>query len=188
MSLTAAIVVAALVVLALGFVLIRNSIIGARNRVDEAWSGIDVQLKRRRDLIPNLVEIVKGYATHEQRVFEEVTRARADAQRATGLKETQAAEQRVSATIADLRAVAESYPALRATENFQHLQADLTETEDEIQAARRIYNANARAYNTRIQIFPNSMVAASGGFRPREFFEVQTAAEREPVQVSFTAS
>jgi LemA protein len=188
MSLTAAIVVAALVLAALAFVVIRNSIIAARNRVDEAWSGIDVQLKRRRDLIPNLVEAVKGYAAHERRVFDEVTRARADALRATGVHETQDAEQRLSATLAELRAVAENYPALRAAENFQHLQADLADTEDQIQASRRIYNANVRTYNTRIQIFPNSIVAASGGFTPREFFEIQTAAEREPVQVSFTAS
>jgi len=187
MDLTAAIVVGAIVLAALALVLIRNSIIAARNRVDEAWSGIDVQLKRRRDLIPNLVETVKGYAAHEHRVFDEVTRARADALRATGLKETEAAEQRVSATIADLRAIAENYPALRATENFQHLQADLAEVEDEIQASRRIYNANARTYNTRIQIFPNSIVAGFGGFTAREYFEIETAAEREPVPVSFTA-
>jgi LemA protein len=187
-SLTAAIVLASLVVLALGFVLIRNSIIAARNRVDEGWSGIDVQLKRRRDLVPNLVETVKGYAAHEQRVFEAVTRARADALRASGIEETRAAEQRLSATLAELRAVAENYPALRAAETFQRLQADLAEVEDEIQASRRIYNANVRAYNTRIQIFPNSIVAGFGGFTPREYFEIETAAEREPVQVSFTAT
>jgi len=178
-----AIVAVALVV---GFILIRNSIIGARNRVDEAWSGIDVQLKRRRDLIPNLVETVKGYAAHERTVLEAVTQARADALQARGVHDTQAAEAKVSAALADLRAVAENYPALRATENFQRLQADLTETEDEIQAARRIYNANARTYNTRIQIFPNSIVAGAGGFEAREYFEIETAAEREPVNVSFS--
>jgi LemA protein len=186
MSLEAIIAITVVVLLALAFILIRNGIIGARNRVDEAWSGIDVQLKRRRDLIPNLVETVKGYAAHERRVFEAVTRARADALRATGVQETQAAEQRLSGALAELRAVAENYPALRATENFQRLQFDFAETEDEIQASRRIYNSNVRTYNTKIQIFPSSIVAASGGFTARTFFEIETAAEREPVEVSFT--
>jgi len=186
MSVLAWIAIAVVVVAALAFILIRNAIIAARNRVDEAWSGIDVQLKRRHDLVPNLTETVKGYAAHEQRLLENVTRARADAMRATGVHETQAAEQRLSVTLAELRAVAESYPALRATENFQHLQADLAEIEDEIQASRRIYNSNVRAYNTRIQIFPNSIVAGAGGFAAREFFEIETAREREPVGVSFT--
>jgi LemA protein len=182
----AVIIAVVAVVLVVGFILIRNSIIGARNRVDEAWSGIDVQLKRRRDLIPNLVETVKGYAAHERTVLEAVTQARAEALQARGVHDTQAAESKLSATLADLRAVAENYPALRATENFQRLQADLTETEDEIQAARRIYNTNARTYNTRIQIFPNSIVAGAGGFESREYFEIETAAEREPVDVSFS--
>ena len=185
MSTVLIIVVAVLVVLLLAFVLIRNSIIAARNRVDEAWSGIDVQLKRRHDLVPNLVETVKGYAAHERSVFEHVTQARAEAHRATGIQEAQAAEQRLSGALTELRAVAENYPDLRATENFQHLQADLAEIEDEIQASRRIYNSNVQRYNTRIQIFPNSMVAATGDFPPREFFEIETASEREPVGVSF---
>jgi LemA protein len=174
--------------LALAFILIYNAMVAARNRVDEGWSGIDVQLKRRHDLIPNLVETVKGYAAHERKVLEEITLARADALRAGGVRETQAAEQRLTGLLAELRAVAENYPALRATENFQRLQADLAEIEDEIQASRRIYNANVRTYNTRIQIFPNSIVAALAGFRAREFFEVETAAEREPVAVSFEPS
>jgi LemA protein len=186
MNVAAWIAIAVVVVAVLAFILIRNAIIAARNRVDEAWSGIDVQLKRRHDLVPNLVETVKGYAAHEQRLFENVTRARADAMRATGVHDTQVAEQQLSATLGQLRAVVEGYPALRATENFQHLQADLAEIEDEIQASRRIYNGNVRAYNTRIQIFPNSMVAGSGGFTAREFFEIDTAGEREPTGVSFT--
>jgi len=167
------------------FILIRNSIIGSRNRVDEAWSGIDVQLKRRHDLVPNLVETVKGYATHEQQTFTRVTEARAEAMKAGTIEATQGAEAKLSGALADLRAVAEAYPDLRATENFQKLQDDLNEIEDEIQASRRIYNSNVQSYNTKIQIFPNSIVANSGGFTAREFFEIESAAEREPVQVKF---
>jgi LemA protein len=181
------IVIVALVLLAgLTYILVRNSIIGSRNRVDEAWSGIDVQLKRRHDLVPNLVETVKGYAQHEQRTFEETTKARAAAMQAQGVDATRAAEQGLTAALANLRVVAENYPELRATENFQRLQADLNEIEDEIQASRRIYNSNVQSYNTKIQIFPNSVVANQGGFTAREFFEIETAAEREPVEVSFT--
>jgi LemA protein len=180
------VIVAVVLLLALIYILIRNSMIGSRNRVDEAWSGIDVQLKRRHDLVPNLVETVKGYAQHEQRVFEETSQARAQAMRAAGVNETREAEQKLTAALTDLRAVAENYPDLRATENFQRLQADLNEIEDEIQASRRIYNSNVQSYNTKIQIFPNSIVANQGGFTAREFFEIETVAEREPVQVSFT--
>jgi LemA protein len=180
------IVVAVIVLIALAFILIRNSMIGARNRVDEAWSGIDVQLKRRHDLIPNLVETVKGYATHERETFEKVTAARADAMKAQGPAESSAAEGRLSAVLGDLRAVAENYPELRATENFQQLSRNLSETEDEIQAARRIYNSNVQSYNTQIQKFPNSVIANSGGFEAREFFEISEPAEREAPRVSFS--
>ena len=180
------IVVGVLLLLGLIFVLIRNSMIGSRNRVDEAWSGIDVQLKRRHDLVPNLVETVKGYAQHEQQTFEKTTQARAQAMQAASVQQTQQAEAQLSGALAEVRAVAENYPDLRATENFQRLQADLNEIEDEIQAARRIYNSNVQSYNTKIQIFPNSIVANTGGFQAREFFEIETAAEREPVQVKFT--
>jgi LemA protein len=181
------IVVAALIVIGvLAYIFIRNSIIGSRNRVDEAWSGIDVQLKRRHDLVPNLVETVKGYATHEREVFEKATKARADAMSARGVGETADAEQKLTGALTDLRAVAENYPQLRATENFQQLTRNLSELEDEIQASRRIYNSNVQAYNTRIQVFPNSVVANQGGFEEREFFEIEDAAEREPVEVSFS--
>ena len=180
------IIVVALIVLAgLIFVLIRNSIIGARNRVDESWSGIDVQLKRRHDLIPNLVETVKGYAEHEQSTFTAVTQARADAMKAGSVEATQEAEAKLSGALTDLRAVAEQYPNLRATENFQQLSRNLSEIEDEIQASRRIYNSNVQAYNTKIQVFPNSVVANSGGFTAREFFEITDATDREPVEVKF---
>ena len=180
------IIIVALVLLGgLSWILIRNSMVGSRNRVDEAWSGIDVQLKRRHDLVPNLVETVKGYATHEQAVFTKTTEARAEAMKAGTVAATQQAEAKLSGALADLRAVAENYPDLRATENFQQLQRNLNEIEDEIQAARRIYNSNVQAYNTKIQIFPNSVIANSGGFTAREFFEIDDGAEREPVQVKF---
>jgi LemA protein len=179
------IVVGVLLLLGLIYILIRNSMIGSRNRVDESWSGIDVQLKRRHDLVPNLVETVKGYATHERETFEKVTQARAQAMQASGPAEASAAEGLLNAALTDLRAVAEQYPDLRATENFQQLSRNLSELEDEIQASRRIYNSNVQAYNTKIQIFPNSIVASSGGFTAREFFEITDATEREPVQVSF---
>jgi LemA protein len=179
------VVVALVALLGLIWILIRNSIIGSRNRVDEAWSGIDVQLKRRHDLVPNLVETVKGYATHEQQTFTRVTEARAEAMKAGTIEATQSAEAKLSGALADLRAVSENYPNLRATENFQELQRNLNEIEDEIQASRRIYNSNVQAYNTKIQVFPNSMVANQGGFTAREFFEIENAAEREPVEVKF---
>jgi LemA protein len=181
----ALIVVGVVLFLALIYILIRNSMIGSRNRVDESWSGIDVQLKRRHDLVPNLVETVKGYATHERETFEKVTQARANAMQASGPAEASQAEGLLNAALTDLRAVAEQYPDLRATENFQQLSRNLSELEDEIQASRRIYNSNVQAYNTKIQIFPNSIVASTGGFSEREFFEITNAAEREPVQVSF---
>ena len=180
------IIVGILVVLALIYILIRNSMIGSRNRVDEAWSGIDVQLKRRHDLVPNLVETVKGYATHESEVFEKATKARAEAMAAQGPRQAGAAEGQLTAALTDLRAVAENYPTLRATENFQQLTRQLAELEDEIQASRRIYNSNVQAYNTKIQIFPNSVIANQGGFTPREFFEIEDASEREAPQVSFS--
>lgn len=182
-ALIAAGVLALFVLLAV--ILTYNSMVSLRNRVDEAWSGIDVQLKRRHDLVPNLVEVVKGYAAHERQVFAHVTQARAEALRATGVSETRAAEGRLSGALVELRAVAEAYPVLRASENFQELQAALAETEDEIQASRRIYNSNVQHYNTKIQIFPNSIVAAFWRFRPRAFFEIETATEREPVGIEF---
>ena len=180
------IVVGVIVLLGLIYVLIRNSMIGSRNRVDEAWSGIDVQLKRRHDLVPNLVESVKGYAQHEQSTFEKVTQARAAAMQAQGPAEASQAEGMLSQALGGLRVVAEQYPELRATENFQQLMRNLSELEDEIQASRRIYNSNVQAYNTKIQVFPNSIIANSGGFTPREFFEIEVAAEREAPDVSFT--
>src|SRR6476620_1631802 len=181
----AIILVVLVVLLVLIFIGVNNSMIGARNRCDEAWSGIDVQLKRRHDLVPNLVETVKGYATHEREVFEKATKARAEAMQARGVADTGQKEAQLSGALTDLRAVAENYPTLRATENFQQLTGQLSELEDEIQASRRIYNSNVQAYNTKIQIFPNSVIANQGGFTPREYFEIEDAGDRQPVAVRF---
>jgi LemA protein len=177
-------IVAIIVIAVIYWIAKRNSFIGARNRVDESWSGIDVQLKRRHDLVPNLVETVKGYAAHESQVFEKATKARAEAMSARGVGDTAKAENQLTGALTDLRAVAENYPQLRATENFQQLSRNLSELEDEIQAARRIYNSNVQAYNTDIQQFPGSIVANQGNFTEREFFEIDEG-EREPVSVSF---
>jgi LemA protein len=182
----ALIVIGVVLLLGLIYILVRNSMVASRNRVDEAWSGIDVQLKRRHDLVPNLVETVKGYAQHERETFEKVTQARAAAMQAQGPAEASQAEGLLTQALGGLRVVAEQYPELRATENFQQLSRNLSELEDEIQASRRIYNSNVQAFNTKIQIFPNSVIASTGGFTPREFFEITDAADREPVAVTFT--
>lgn len=178
------VIVAIVVIAALYYVGKRNSIIASRNRVDESWSGIDVQLKRRHDLVPNLVETVKGYAAHESQTFEKVTAARAEAMSAQSVGDSAKAEQKLSGALGELRAVAENYPQLRATENFQQLSRNLSQLEDEIQAARRIYNSNVQSYNTSIQQFPGSVIAGQSGFTAREYFEID-GAEREPVAVSF---
>jgi LemA protein len=184
MTIVIIVVVAILVIGVFYFIAKRNSIIASRNRVDESWSGIDVQLKRRHDLVPNLVETVKGYAEHESTVFEKATKARAEAMHANSVEDTAKAETKLSGALTELRAVAENYPTLRATENFQQLSRNLSELEDEIQAARRIYNSNVQSYNTDIQQFPGSMIANQSGFTPRQYFEID-GAEREPVAVSF---
>ena len=179
------VVVALIAIGVLYWIAKRNSIIAQRNRVEESWSGIDVQLKRRHDLVPNLVETVKGYAEHEQQVFEKATKARAEAMSAQGVGDTAQAEQKLSGALTDLRAVAENYPTLRATENFQQLSRDLSQLEDEIQASRRIYNSNVQSYNTAIEQFPASIIANQSGFTKREFFEIEDPSQREPVSVSF---
>lgn len=185
MTIAIIVVVAIIVIAVLYFILKRNSIIAQRNRVDESWSGIDVQLKRRHDLVPNLVETVKGYAAHESEVFEKATKARAEAMSAHSVADTSKAESQLTGALTDLRAVAENYPTLRATENFQQLSRNLSELEDEIQASRRIYNSNVQSYNTDIEQFPGSIVANAGNFEKREYFEIENPSEREPVAVSF---
>lgn len=163
-----------------------NSLVKANVRVDEAWSDITVQLKRRLDLIPNLVNSVKGYAAHESGVFQAVTEARANAMNAQGVKQTADAENMLEGALKSLFAVSEAYPQLRATENFQQLQNELVDTEDKIQASRRFYNGGVRDLNTKIQIFPNNLFAGMFGFKRREFFEVEDMATVEkPVDVQF---
>jgi LemA protein len=164
---------------------IYNSLVRSKIRTDEAWSDIDVQLKRRYNLIPNLMETVKGYAAHEKDVFEKVTNARAAAINARGLKEQGQAENMLSGALKSLFAVAEAYPDLKANQNFLELQRELTDTEDKIQAARRFYNGVVRDFNTAVQVFPNSLVASMFNFKSREFFELGSEAEKEPVKVSF---
>jgi len=177
-----------IVLIILFLIVTYNGMVKARNKVDEAWSGIDVQLKRRHDLVPNLVETVKGYAEHERETLGRVTEARAGAMAADNAPpaERARAETGLSAALAGIRVVAEAYPQLRAADNFQRLQAQLAELEDEIQASRRIYNSNVQIYNTRQQVFPNSLVAARGNFTPREFFEIEVATDRNVPEVSFS--
>lgn len=162
-----------------------NSLIRARNRVREAWSDIDIQLKRRYDLIPNLVETVKGYAAHEKETFEKVIQARAAAMGAMTTSEKAQAENILSGALKNLFALAEAYPTLRASENFAKLQDELSDTENKIQAARRFYNTNVLDLNNKIETFPTSIFAQSLGFKKETFFETTSATEREPVKVSF---
>lgn len=165
-----------------------NGLVQLNVRVQEAWSDITVQLKRRADLIPNLVEAVKGYAAHEKQVFQDVTEARSNVLDATnkGPVETARAENQFEQALKSLFAVSEAYPQLRASENFQQLQNELVDTEDKIQAARRFYNGGVRDLNTRIQQFPSNVIAAMFGFKNKEFFEVDDMASVEkPVDVKF---
>ena len=164
-----------------------NQFVQLVNRVKEAWSDIEVQMKRRYDLIPNLLETVKGYAAHEKDVFEKVTQARAAAIGAQTMPEHAQAENMLSGALKSLFAVAEAYPQLRANENFLELQRELTDTEDKIQAARRFYNGNARDMNILIESFPSNIVANVFKFQKQEFFELEEneSAARSPVKVSF---
>lgn len=168
-------------------VIIYNRFVRLSNRVAEAWSDIEVQMKRRYDLIPNLVETVKGYATHEKGVFENVTQARAVAMGATSLADHAKAENMLSSTLKSLFAVSEAYPQLRANENFLDLQRELTDAEDKIQAARRFYNGNVRDFNTLAESFPSNLIGKAFSFAKKEFFELDEsqAAAKEPVAVKF---
>jgi LemA protein len=179
------IIIFILVIIIAGWLIgIFNRLVTLRNRAKEAWADIDVQLKRRHDLIPNLVETVKGYASHEKEVFEKVTEARAKAISAQGLAEKGQAENMLSGALKSLFAVAESYPELKASQNFLELQRELTDTEDKIQAARRFYNGNVRDLNIQIETFPTNLIAGAFGFQKMEFFEIGEA-EKEPVSVKF---
>ncbi len=162
-----------------------NGLIKLKNQSAEAWSDIDVQLKRRYDLIPNLVNTVKGYAAHEQSVFENVTKARAAAMGATGLADKGQAENMLSQTLKSLFAVSENYPTLKADQNFAKLQDELSDTENKIQASRRFYNGNVRDLNTKIETFPSNIIAGWFHFAKREFFQLEEEAAKKPVEVKF---
>ena len=180
------IVLGVLAVLVIWVIAAYNRFITLVQRAKEAWADIDVQLKRRYDLIPNLVETVKGYATHEKTAFENVTQARAAAMGATGAAAKGEAENMLSGALKSLFAVSEAYPDLKANQNFLDLQRQLADTEDKIQAARRFYNGNVRDLNTALTMFPGNVIAGIFNFKSREFFELEAdAAAREPVAVKF---
>lgn len=161
-----------------------NRLVALVNRGKEAWADIDVQLKRRYDLIPNLVETVKGYAAHEKAVFEEVTKARSQAMQADGAAEQAEAENMLTGALKSLFAVSEAYPDLKANENFLNLQNELTDTENKIQAARRFYNTVVRDLNTALEVFPTNLIAGMFNFSSREFFELEEEEAKDPVKVS----
>jgi LemA protein len=186
---TTVIILSVIAVLFGFFVYIYNSLVRAKVRVDEAWSDIKVQLKRRYDLIPNLVNTVQGYAKHEKSVFEQVTAARAQALGAQTVGQAAEADNQFQTALKSLFAVAEAYPELKANENFKQLQDELVDTEDKIQAARRFYNGAVRDFNIRVQTFPTNIFAGMLGYKSREFFDVdenQSAAVAEPVRVDFS--
>ncbi|MCX6721362.1 MAG: LemA family protein [Candidatus Staskawiczbacteria bacterium] len=185
MSIILWIILAVVVVVILWIIAVFNGLVVLKNRAKEALSDIDVQTKRRYDLIPNLVETVKGYAAHEKEVFEKVTAARAAAMSATGLSGKAEAENALSGTLKSLFAVAENYPDLKASTNFLQLQNELTDTEDKIQAARRFYNTNVRDLNIKTESFPANLIASGFGFKEMELFQTANEAEKQPVSVKF---
>lgn len=162
-----------------------NQLVTLKNRTDESWSDIDVQLKRRYDLIPNLINTVKGYAAHESTVLQKVTEARSQAMQAGTAGGRAEAENMLSEALKSLFAVSENYPDLKANANFLELQRELSDTENKIQAARRFYNANVRDFNTKIESFPSNLIAGMFTFGKREFFELEEEAARKPVEVQF---
>lgn len=185
------VIFAIILIVVVAWIVMYNALVRLGVKAEEAWSGITVQLKRRADLIPNLVEAVKGYAAHESGVFQSVTEARASIVNAVdknSIKETAAAENQFEQALKSLFAVSENYPDLRATENFQQLQAQLTDTEDKIQASRRFYNSNVRELNSKVKTVPSNIVAGVHAIKEREFYEVseeQAKAIQEPTQVAF---
>lgn len=179
------IVIGVLALLLIIIISVFNRLVSLKNRTDEAWSDIDVQLKRRHDLIPNLVETVKGYAKHEKELFEKVTEARTAAISSKGLAEKAKAENQITEALKSVFAVAENYPNLKANENFVELQREITDTEDKIQAARRFYNGNVRDLNISIESFPSNIVANMFHYQKKELFELDDIAERQNVEVKF---
>lgn len=179
------IVLGIVVIVAIWVIAVFNGLVRLVNRTKEAWADIDVQLKRRYDLIPNLVEAVKGYASHEKSAFEAVTNARAKALGAQTVQEKEAADNMVTSALKSIFAIAEAYPALRAVESFTKLQDELSDTENKIQAARRFYNGNVRDLNTKIEMFPYNVIAGMFKFAKRDFFELDNETEKQPVNVKF---
>jgi len=186
MSAVMIVIIVVIVLLIIGLIAVYNGLVRGRVRIDEAWSDINVQLKRRYDLIPNLVETVKGYAAHEKQVFEDVSAARSAAMGASSIGDKAKAENQLEGALKSLFAVAEAYPDLKANQGFQQLQSELVDTEDKIQASRRFYNGAVRDYNIKLQVFPTNLMAGSLGFTHRDFFEVENqAAVEQPVAVKF---
>ncbi|MEI7760271.1 MAG: LemA family protein [Thermoleophilia bacterium] len=185
MSVALIVIVVIVVLAAIYLIALYNGLVTKRNRVANAWAQIEVQLKRRRDLIPNLVETVKGYAAHERGTFEAVTQARAAAAGAQGPAATAAAEGFLTQALGKLFAVAEAYPDLKANENFLDLQNQLRDTEDKIAVSRQVYNDTVLTFNNAIQVFPAVLIAGQFGFTEREFYEIEDAADREVPEVSF---
>jgi len=179
------VLLALIVVVVVGGIASYNRFVSQRNLIKDAWANIDTELRRRYDLIPNLVETVRGYASHERETFEAVTNARAAAQKAQGPAEAAQAEGILSQALGRLFAVAEAYPELRATENFQQLQAQLSETEDKVAVSRQVYNDSVLTYHNAIQTFPGALFAGPFGFTTREFFEVEDQAQRDAPVVDF---
>jgi LemA protein len=183
--LTTPFIIGAVIVVILAFFwLTYNSLVTLRERIREAFSSIDIQLKRRTDLIPNLVESVKGYAKHEKGVFEEVTKARSSLMKADSAHDKAEANNMLTGALKSLFAVAEAYPDLKASDNFKHLQEELSDTEDKISYSRQFYNSNVLSYNTKLKTIPTNLVGGMFGFKEEEFFETAEG-EREPVKVSF---
>jgi len=179
------IILAVLAITVLYLITAYNSLVTLKNRSKEAWSDIDIQLKRRHNLIPNLIETVKGYASHESEVLEKVTQARSQAMQAQDTKQKEKAENMLSNTLKSLFAVSENYPDLKASENFLELQRELTDTEDKIQASRRFYNGNVRDLNIKIEVFPSNMIANMFNFTKMELFEIENQEEKQVPQVKF---
>ncbi|MBD3281745.1 LemA family protein [Candidatus Uhrbacteria bacterium] len=177
----------AIIIIGAWLIAVYNGLIKAKNRTEEAFSDIDVQLKRRHDLIPNLVNTVKGYASHEASVFTQVTEARSQAMQAKSIDEKIDSENQLMGALKSLFAVAENYPELKANENFLHLQQELADTENKIQASRRFYNGNVRDFNTKLQVFPTNLIASILGFSAYKFFEAEEEAKAVP-QVDFSAN
>lgn len=179
------VIIGIVVIIILWLVLAYNSFVKGKNMVSEAWSGIDVQLKRRYDLIPNLIETVKGYAAHEKQLFEDIAEKRNQSIKADTVKEKSEAENQLSGTLRTLFAVAEAYPELKANQNFSELQKSLADIEEQLQLARRYYNGTVRDFNNKIETFPNVLISGAFGFKKYDFFEVQDDKEKKAPEVKF---